>query len=274
MNTNVKSNEYHFFLDNMFYMYTRIAQYLRIIFETNNEIINDTFNNENLIQLITLLAYFPENESDRTENFWQTKINLSHLIMHISLQQTSPLINNTIVQHASQLFSKILFSFSLNKLYLILMRLGILNLPLQVIINGSISTAISIMLQLLALSIAQCVNEQDKENWKTFFDQSSIRNGKRIFNHLLNIYENRLNTESNDTLKLTVSNMIKSLLNISKSAKEEAIESKRIKLFQEDINELFCILEGFIESQIDHLKRIQTKLTLFSLQSDKCVSKV
>jgi hypothetical protein len=34
------------------------------------------------------------------------------------------------------------------------------------------------------------------------------------------------------------------------------------------------IVEGFIESQIDHLKRIQTKLTLFSLQSDKCVSKV
>jgi hypothetical protein len=41
-------------------------------------------------------------------------------------------------------------------------------------------------------------------------------------------YENRLNTESNDALKLTVSNMIKSLLNISIMAKEEAIESKRI----------------------------------------------
>lgn len=37
---------------------------------------------------------------------------------------------------------------------------------------------------------------------------------------------------------------------------------------------LFIFIEGFIESQIDHLKRIQTKLTLFSLQSDKCVSKV
>ncbi len=36
----------------------------------------------------------------------------------------------------------------------------------------------------------------------------------------------------------------------------------------------FFIVEGFIESQIDHLKRVQTKLTLFSLQSDKCVSKV
>ncbi len=35
----------------------------------------------------------------------------------------------------------------------------------------------------------------------------------------------------------------------------------------------FFVVEGFIESQIDHLKRIQTKLTLFSLQSDKCVSK-
>ena len=34
------------------------------------------------------------------------------------------------------------------------------------------------------------------------------------------------------------------------------------------------VSEGFIESQIDHLKRVQTKLTLFSLQSDKCVSKV
>jgi hypothetical protein len=48
-----------------------------------------------------------------------------------------------------------------------------------------------------------------------------------IFNQLVLIYENRLNTESNDTLKLTVSNMITLLFNI--------------------------------------------RITLFSLQSDKCV---
>ncbi|CAF4469729.1 unnamed protein product [Rotaria sp. Silwood2] len=132
---------------------------------------------------------------------------------------------------------------------------GIITLPLQTMINGSISVTISIILQLLALSIAQCTLDQEKEIWKIFFDQSSDKNGIKIFNQLLLIYENRLNTESNDTLKLTVSNMIKSLLNISITAKQEAIE------------------KGFIESQIDHLKRIQTKLTLFSLQSDKCVSK-
>lgn len=154
--------------------------------------------------------------------------------------------------------------------------LGILNLPLQTMINGSTSAAISIILQLLSLSIAQCTLDQEKENWKIYFDQSSNENGVNIFNQLLLIYENRLNTESNDTLKLTVSNMIKSLLNISVTAKQEAIESKnthkRMVFHLNDIN-LF-VIEGFIESQLDHLKRIQTKLTLFSLQSDKCVSKV
>jgi hypothetical protein len=84
--------------------------------------------------------------------------------------------------------------------------------------------AISIILQLLSLSIAQCTVDQEKDIWKTFFDQT----GRNIFNQLLIIYENCLNTESNDTLKLTVSNMIKSLLNISITAKEEAIESKKI----------------------------------------------
>jgi len=109
MNTNVTLNEYHLFLDNMFYMYTKIAQYLRIIFETNSDIINEIFHNENLIQLISLIAYFPEKKFNRSENFWQTKINLSHLIIQILLQQSSSLhqlINNTIVQNASELFSK------------------------------------------------------------------------------------------------------------------------------------------------------------------------
>jgi len=228
MNTNVKPNEYHLFLDNMFYMYTKIAQYLRIIFESNNDIINEIFNNENLIQLISLLAYLPENNSNRTENFWQTKINLSHLLIQILLQQSSSLhqlINNTIVQHASELFSKKTFLVKILKQFCFS---GILNLPLQTMINGSISVAISIVLQLLALSIAQCTVDQDKEIWKSFFDQLSRKNGREIFNQLLIIYENRLNTESNDTLKLTVSNMIKSLLNISITAKEEAIESKKI----------------------------------------------
>jgi hypothetical protein len=90
-------------------MYTKIAQYLRLIFESNLELINEIFNNENLIQLISLLAYFPEKHSNRSENFWQTKINLAHLIIHILLQQSSflhQLTNHTIVQHASELFSK------------------------------------------------------------------------------------------------------------------------------------------------------------------------
>jgi hypothetical protein len=90
-------------------MYTKIAQYLRLIFESNLDQINEIFNNENLIQLISHLAYFPENFSNQSENFWQTKINLAHLIIHILLQQSSSLhqlTNNTIVQHASELFSK------------------------------------------------------------------------------------------------------------------------------------------------------------------------
>ncbi len=94
-------------------------------------------------------------------------------------------------------------------------------------INSPISVAISIILQLLSLSIAQCTIDQEKEIWKNFFDQSSDKNGRKIFHQLLIIYENRLNTESNDTLKLTVSNMIKSLLNISVTAKQEAIESEK-----------------------------------------------
>ncbi|CAF3588391.1 unnamed protein product, partial [Adineta steineri] len=157
MNTNVTPQEYRLFLDNMFYMYTKIAQYLRLIFESNTDIINDIFNNENLIQLISLLAYFPENKSNQSENFWQIKINLAHLIIHILLQQCSSLhqlINNTIVQHASALFN-------------------ILTLPLHTMINGSISVAISIILQLLSLSIAQCTLDQEKNMWKDFFDQSS-----------------------------------------------------------------------------------------------------
>lgn len=93
----------------MFYMYTKIAQYLRLVLETNTDIINDIFNNENLIQIITLLAYFPEKSYDRSENFWQTKINLAHLITHILLQQVPALhqlTNKTIVQCAAELFSK------------------------------------------------------------------------------------------------------------------------------------------------------------------------
>ncbi len=109
MNTNVTSNEYKFFLDNMFFMYMKIAQYFRLIFESNSDIINEIFNNENLIQLISLLAYFPDKYHEQSENFWQMKINLSHLIIHILLQQSSALhhlINNTIVQHAAAFFSK------------------------------------------------------------------------------------------------------------------------------------------------------------------------
>ncbi|CAF4436990.1 unnamed protein product [Adineta steineri] len=116
MNTNVTPQEYRLFLDNMFYMYTKIAQYLRLIFESNTDIINEIFNNENLIQLISLLAYFPENKSNQSENFWQVKINLAHLIIHILLQQCSSLhqlINNTIVQHAPALFSKLVFIFEI-----------------------------------------------------------------------------------------------------------------------------------------------------------------
>ncbi|CAM4881717.1 unnamed protein product [Rotaria socialis] len=35
----------------------------------------------------------------------------------------------------------------------------------------------------------------------------------------------------------------------------------------------FIFIDGFIESQIDYLKCIQAKLTLFSIQSDKYMSK-
>lgn len=111
--------------------------------------------------------------------------------------------------------------------------LDILALPLQMIINGPINTAVSIILQLLSLSIAQCAVDEEKELWRKFLDQSREKNGRKIFDQLLVIYENRLNTESNDTLKLTVSNMIKSLLSISSTAKEEAIDSKRSGLMKE-----------------------------------------
>ena len=110
MNTNVTPNEYSLFVDNMYYMYTKIGQYFRLIFESNFDIITEIFNTDNLIQLISLLAYFPENNRDQSENFWQTKINLSHLIIHILLQpcpSLHQLINQTIVQHASAFFSKI-----------------------------------------------------------------------------------------------------------------------------------------------------------------------
>jgi bacterioferritin (cytochrome b1) len=122
--------------------------------------------------------------------------------------------------------------------------------------------------------MAQCTLDDDKNLWKNYFDHSSNgdHHGRTIFNRLLVIYDNRLNTESNDTLKLTVSNMLKSLLNISQSAKDEARQSSPIDE-QRSTSRLF-VLDGFIESQMDHLKRVQTKLTLFSLRSDKCVSKV
>lgn len=80
-------------------------------------------------------------------------------------------------------------------------------------------------MQLLSLSVAQC---EEKNIWKEFFDESNEKHGEVIFKQLLTIYENRLNTESNDTLKLTVSNMIKSLVNLSVTAKDEAIESRKI----------------------------------------------
>ena len=96
----------------MFYMYMKIAQYLRLVFESNLDQTWDIFSEGNLVQLITLLAYFPEKHADRSENFWQMKINLAHLINHSLLQQSPSLhqaINNTIVQHAPELFSKTFF---------------------------------------------------------------------------------------------------------------------------------------------------------------------
>lgn len=107
------------------------------------------------------------------------------------------------------------------------------------IINGPINMGVSIILQLLSLSIAQCTADEEKDVWKRFFDLAKERNGRKIFDQLLKIYENRLNTESNDTLKLTVSNMIKSLLNISNTAKEEAIESKRTYLIEAIVSDYF-----------------------------------
>ena len=122
------------------------------------------------------------------------------------------------------------------------------------IINGSINMAVSIILQLLSLSIAQCTTDEEKEVWKRFFDLAKERHGRKIFDQLLKIYENRLNTESNDTLKLTVSNMIKSVLHISNTAKDEAIESKTIdlnrrnswpfRLFQKDLLNLKLIISN------------------------------
>lgn len=110
MNTNVTPKEYNYFLDRMFYMYMKIAQYLRLIFESNFEQTNEIFSEGNLVQLIALLAYFPEKMSNRSDNFWQMKINLAHLIHHVLLQQSPSLhqlINSTIIQHAAELFSKI-----------------------------------------------------------------------------------------------------------------------------------------------------------------------
>lgn len=133
---------------------------------------------------------------------------------------------------------------------------GILSLPLTTIITGTVNVAVSIMLQLLALSIAQCTLDQEKESWKAFFDQAPAHRGSEVFNQLLIIYENRLNTESNDTLKMTVSNMIKSLLNVSMTAKQEAIRSmwwtasKRfifdasIEIFQKDSLNLKSIISS------------------------------
>ena len=119
MNKNATPNEYHLFLDHMFYMYTKIAQYLRFILESNVEIITEIFNDENLIQLISLLAYLPEHDYDQSENFWQTKVNIAHLVIHILLQPFSSLhqlTNNAIVQHASELCSK-LISFLLVSIF-------------------------------------------------------------------------------------------------------------------------------------------------------------
>ena len=108
MNSNVTPNEYRRFLDQMFYMYTKIAQYLRLIFESTSETLNESVTNDHLVQLIALLSYFPENQLDQSENFWQSKIHLAHFLTNILLQQSSSLhqiINQTIVQHAAALFS-------------------------------------------------------------------------------------------------------------------------------------------------------------------------
>lgn len=109
MNSQVTPAEYHLFTEQMFYMYTKIAQYLRLVFESNVELCIETMHQENMVQLVALLAYFPDKNLERSENCWQTKINLAHLIIHILLQPTSPLhqlINQTIAQHAAALCSK------------------------------------------------------------------------------------------------------------------------------------------------------------------------
>ena len=46
----------------------------------------------------------------------------------------------------------------------------ILTLRLQTMINGSISVAILIIVQLLSLSIGRSIVDQEKGIWKTFFD--------------------------------------------------------------------------------------------------------
>ena len=233
INKNVTTNEYRFFMENMFYMNTKIAQYLRLIFETNVEVFDQTINNENSIQILSLLAHFPDETFDRSEHFWQMKINLSHFIVQILLQQTSglnSLINRTIAENGAALLCKKTTIFSLfwtiepkkKKIFIS----ALLSLPLPKLINGSSSAAISIVLHLLSLSIAQSSFDQEREIWRKFFDQSSEANGAEIFDKLFVIYENRLNAEANDSLKLTVSNMIKSLLNISSTAKHRAIQSQ------------------------------------------------
>lgn len=69
-------------------------------------------------------------------------------------------------------------------------------------INSSISVIISALLQLLSLSVAQCKLDQEKETRKNFFDHPTDKNGIKMFIQLVSIYENRLNTELNHSIRM------------------------------------------------------------------------
>ncbi|CAF2641946.1 unnamed protein product [Rotaria sp. Silwood2] len=87
MNKNVTSHEYHLFLDNMFYMYTKIAQYLRLVFES---IIKNSFANIQLKEAHEGFVHIHINEAN---------ISLAQLFRIIeSCKQTYSIENYTVSQ--------------------------------------------------------------------------------------------------------------------------------------------------------------------------------
>ena len=228
-----------------------------------------------MVQLVSLLAYFPDHQLDRSEHCWQTKTNLAHLIIHVLLQQTSSsqqLINQTIAKNASALFSRF-FCQRRDRSHIILFRYS----PSS---NNHSDYWLDQYSCLDHSAVAGVVHRsmyrRPREGCLETLLRSIVRRKSRSSGIRAAVDHLRESTEYGIERYAQADGLEHAQISVAHQCYRQRRSDSKFVLSpcRASKNDRCGLVEGFVESQIDHLKRVQTKLTLFSLQSDKCVSKV